>query len=77
MGEVKALPKIIALEVVGTDNYFKVGTDLNTEGRKVGEIEDGSKEWEDKIDFIYWVKDEEGELIKSIENCPVVVTYDK
>ena len=41
----------------------------------VAEIKDNSKEWEDHIDFIFDVYNKEGNLLKSIINCPVDIRY--
>jgi hypothetical protein len=52
---------------------FEVGTEFND--RVIIEIKDDCTEWENSIDFMYRVKDEDGGIIASIENCPVVVEY--
>lgn len=41
----------------------------------VAEIKDNSKEYPDHIEFIYDAYDKEGNLLKSIINCPVDITY--
>lgn len=52
---------------------FEVGTEQN--GREVIEIEQIGATFEDHIHSEYVIKDENGDLISSIENCPVIVDY--
>ncbi|MGN7167929.1 hypothetical protein ACTHSJ_18885 [Paenibacillus cellulositrophicus] len=59
--------------VCSTPRFYEVGTELN--GRDVIEIKNMSDEYEDHIHSEYWVLDENGELIASIENCPVIVEW--
>jgi hypothetical protein len=61
--------KIKKLEVYNCQSHtYIVGKD------GVTEIKDSSKEWEDKIDFIYWIYKGEN-LAISLENVPVMVEY--
>ncbi|RED34703.1 hypothetical protein [Paenibacillus sp. VMFN-D1] len=59
--------------VCSPPRFYEVGTELN--GRDVIEIKNMSDEYEDHIHSEYWVLDENGELIASIENCPVIVEW--
>jgi len=52
---------------------FEVGTELN--GREVIEIKQVGYEHENGISSEFHVLDEDGELIVSIENCPVIVEW--
>lgn len=53
---------------------YEVGC-TTKDGSVVYEIIDSSCEWENSIDFLYYIKDEDGELIATIENCPVLIEY--
>lgn len=64
------MARIQSVNVIGLQ-IFAVGQD------GIAEIKNDTVEWENKIDFIYSVFDEDGNLIKEIVNCPVVVTYDQ
>lgn len=52
---------------------FEVGTELN--GREVIEIKQVGYEHDDGVFSEFQVLDENGELISSIENCPVIVDW--
>lgn len=52
---------------------FEVGTELN--GREVIEIEQIGATYEDHVHSEFVIRDEDGNLIISIENCPVIVEY--
>lgn len=54
---------------------FEVGCEYG--GQIITEIKDVSCEWENSIDFVYHVMNENGHLIASIENCPVIAEYKK
>lgn len=52
---------------------YVVGEEVN--GRVIIEIQSVGCEYEDRMHSEYYVLDEDGELIATIENCPVVVEY--
>jgi hypothetical protein len=59
---------------VGVKEYI-VGAHAPGDKRIVSEIQDAGVEWENGIDFIYQVRDEKGNMIAHVENCPVDVMY--
>lgn len=52
---------------------FEVGTEI--EGREVIEIKQVGSEYEDHVHSEYYVLDENGQLITSVENAPVIVDW--
>ncbi|WP_433618728.1 hypothetical protein [Paenibacillus cellulositrophicus] len=52
---------------------YEVGTEIN--GRDVIEIKQVGYEFEGGIHSEFHVLDEEGSLIASVENCPVIVEW--
>ncbi|KOP64393.1 hypothetical protein AMS62_03320 [Bacillus sp. FJAT-18019] len=52
---------------------FEVGTEI--EGREVIEIVQVGAEFENSIHSEYLIRDEDGDLIASVENCPVIVDW--
>lgn len=52
---------------------FEVGTEID--GREVIEIKQVGAEYENSIHSEFLVSDENGDLIASIENCPVIVDW--
>jgi hypothetical protein len=54
---------------------FEVGTELD--GHEVIEIKQVGSEFDNSIHSEFQVLDENGELISSIENAPVIVDYKK
>ncbi|MGF7050380.1 hypothetical protein J2T13_004918 [Paenibacillus sp. DS2015] len=52
---------------------FEVGTELN--GREVIEIRQVGHEYEDHVHSEFIIQDENGDLISSIENAPVILDY--
>jgi len=52
---------------------FEVGTEID--GREVIEIKQVGYEFENGIHSEYLVYDENGDIIASIENCPVIVDW--
>ncbi|GGH17017.1 hypothetical protein [Paenibacillus segetis] len=62
------------LTIVGNQTrVFEVGTELN--GRVVIEIKQVGTEFEECVHSEFHVLDEDGELIASIENAPVIVDW--
>lgn len=59
--------------ITSKQRVFEVGTEVN--GRVVIEIKQVGSEYEDHVHSEYIILGENGELISSIENCPVVVDY--
>ncbi|WP_063564862.1 hypothetical protein [Paenibacillus sp. O199] len=52
---------------------FEVGTEID--GREVIEIKQVGSEYEDHVHSEYYVLDENGQLITSIENAPVIIDW--
>ncbi|WP_308722453.1 hypothetical protein [Paenibacillus polysaccharolyticus] len=52
---------------------FEVGTEI--EGREVIEIKQVGEEFPDRVHSEFYVLDENGQLIASIENAPVIVDW--
>ncbi|UKS27176.1 hypothetical protein LOZ80_37950 [Paenibacillus sp. HWE-109] len=57
----------------GGIEWYVVGQKLN--GFVVSKINNVSSEYEDHVHSEYLVKEENGSLIVSIENCPVIVEW--
>jgi len=53
--------------------FFEVGTEI--EGREVIEIKQVGDEYPDRVHSEFHVLDENGQLIASIENAPVIVDW--
>ena len=73
------ITSICVVTQMGTNRYA-VGETLQDERgqkRTIAQIIDQSKEYPDGIAFLYWVVDENGDGIASIENCPCEVMYAK
>ena len=73
-GEIEALTIV---NQQGTKSYY-VGwsvRDTNNCSRKIAKILDKSVEFPDSLHLIYWVVDQNNELIATVENCPVNVEY--
>lgn len=67
--------RICALTVLSTPNRVYRVEEYGGDWRFVGSIIDASLEWEDGVDYIYRIEDKNGDLIATIENCPVIVEY--
>ena len=65
-------------------NVIKKVTVVNPQGnivtkvgkKNVARIEDKSQEFENGTEFIYLCFDSNDNLVRSIENCPVIVDYE-
>lgn len=62
------------LTVVGNPTrIFEVGTEVD--GKEVIEIRQAGTNYEDHVHSEYHVEDENGDLIASVENAPVIVDW--
>lgn len=55
--------------------WYQVGSKYND--RMVGEIVDKTAEFENSIEFMYEIRDTDGDVIAVLENCSVIVEYAK